>query len=132
VSRLGPVGGNRVGSVGTGGVAAETGFALVEALARGLLIEAQPRTGRKHQVRVHLAEAGLPVLGDELYGGNRLAPRLMLHAQSLGFRHPLTGVGLLIDCPYPDDFRRMLQTLRAAPAIRARWESGGPGRTRVR
>ncbi len=115
VSRLGPVGGRRMGEVRTGGVAAETSFGLLEVFAGGLLIEARPRTGRKHQIRVHLAEAGLPVLGDDLYGGGRTAPRPMLHARSLTFRHPLTGVSLFIDCSYPDDFRRVLRVLRGSP-----------------
>ncbi len=114
-SRLGPIGGKRMGEVRAGGVAAKTSFALLEVFARGLLIEARPRTGRKHQIRVHLAEAGLPVLGDELYGGGRTAPRPMLHARSLTLRHPLTGVSFLIDCPYPDDFRRVLRTLHDSP-----------------
>ena len=132
VSRLGPVGGERVGSVGTGGVAAETRFRLLQALARGLLIEAEPRTGRKHQIRVHLAEAGLAILGDEPYGGGGMAPRLMLHARSLALPHPLTGARLVIYCPTPEDFRQALRWLRAAPVIKARSGSGGPARIRAR
>ena len=61
-------------------------------LADALLVEARPLTGRKHQVRVHLAHAGMPILGDPVYGdaGGR-APRLMLHARRLALPHPLTG-----------------------------------------
>ena len=46
-----------------------------DVLARGLLVEAHPRTGRKHQVRIHLADAGMPILGDRRYGGDNAAPR---------------------------------------------------------
>ena len=115
VSRLGVRGrggGKRMASLGSGGALAETDFTLLEAFLRGVLVEAHPRTGRKHQVRVHLAEAGLPILGDELYGGGAGVPRPMLHARSLAFHHPRTGAEIVIRSPYPDDFRRALRALR--------------------
>jgi 23S rRNA (cytosine1962-C5)-methyltransferase len=54
------------------------------------LVEAEPRTGRTHQIRVHAAESGFPILGDALYGGT-VAERVHLHAAELRFKHPATG-----------------------------------------
>jgi tRNA pseudouridine32 synthase/23S rRNA pseudouridine746 synthase len=64
----------------------------------------QPLTGRTHQLRVHLAEIGHPILGDALYSPDSAAaeaPRLMLHAQGLAFVHPLHGVRLQLHAPAP-------------------------------
>ncbi len=63
-------------------------------------VELEPVTGRTHQLRVHLAAIGHPILGDALYVG-RAAARLMLHACSLGFIHPLSGEPLSIVCDPP-------------------------------
>ncbi len=92
---------------------AETEVVVREVLADALLVEARPRTGRRHQVRVHLAHAGMPILGDPLYGdaGGR-APRLMLHARRLALPHPLTGEPLVIESPLPEDFVSLLARLR--------------------
>jgi RluA family pseudouridine synthase len=96
---------------------AESHFSVLEALSGGLLVEAQPHTGRKHQVRVHLAEGGRPILGDARYGRETAKGhepvRLMLHAFRLELRHPSTGRPLLIESPWPGDFRRVLDRLRA-------------------
>jgi 23S rRNA pseudouridine1911/1915/1917 synthase len=105
--------------------AAVTDFTIVEALPRGLLVEARPRTGRKHQIRIHLAQAGMPILGDRRYGGDTAtAPRVMLHAVGLRLRHPITGAPLSVASPIPADFRALLERLRAprapAPASRRR------------
>ena len=70
--------------------------------ASHLLLE--PRTGRTHQLRVHLASVGHPILGDALYGDERVAsraPRLLLHAGVLQFRHPATGAAARFDSPTP-------------------------------
>ena len=85
-----------------------------EVLADALLVEARPLTGRKHQVRAHLAHAGMPILGDPVYGdaGGR-APRLMLHARRLALSHPLTGRPLTIESPLPADFETVLARLRS-------------------
>jgi 23S rRNA pseudouridine1911/1915/1917 synthase len=106
---------------------AETGFRLLEKLACGLLVEARPRTGRKHQIRVHLAESGAPILGDERYGRGEEGskpPRLMLHASRLELLHPQSARPLVIESPWPADFRNLLARLRAKPpggaAARAR------------
>ncbi len=70
-----------------GGERAETRFRVVKREPGRTLVEAEPVTGRTHQIRVHAAERGLPILGDTLYGGSPAA-RLCLHAESISFRHP--------------------------------------------
>jgi 23S rRNA pseudouridine1911/1915/1917 synthase len=69
--------------------------------------ELRLHTGRTHQIRVHAAMAGRPVLGDRRHGGDagRRWPRLALHARSLAFRHPATGEQLTVRSPIPDDLR---------------------------
>jgi RluA family pseudouridine synthase len=94
-----------------GGRAAVTDVRIVEKLPGGLLVEARPRTGRKHQVRIHLAGAGLAILGDHVYGRDG-ADRLMLHAARLELTHPLTGAALSIESPLPADFVAALERLR--------------------
>ncbi|MDR1321638.1 MAG: RluA family pseudouridine synthase [Gracilibacteraceae bacterium] len=74
-------------------------------------ISAELETGRTHQIRVHMNYIGHPVLGDPLYGGRAhpLAARgQMLHAETLGFRHPLTGAELEFQAPLPPDFAALL------------------------
>lgn len=63
-----------------------------------LFIECRPLTGRTHQIRVHLASRGMPILGDTLYGAKPFA-RIMLHAQSLTFPHPVTGKEMCVTAP---------------------------------
>jgi len=78
---------------GTGGEFAETHFKLIaqgSGTGKAALIEAEPQTGRTHQIRVHAAESGIPIVGDTLYGGSS-APRVCLHAAELRFKHPETG-----------------------------------------
>lgn len=67
------------------------------------LLELTPQTGRTHQLRVQLADAGSPIAGDRLYGG-AAAVRLMLHAAGLGLRHPLDGRALEFERPPPFEF----------------------------
>jgi len=66
-------------------------------------VELEPITGRSHQLRVHMAELGHPILGDDLYAGaaEGKAERLLLHAMDLAFVHPLTGEALSFHCPPP-------------------------------
>ncbi len=66
-------------------------------------IDCMPKTGRTHQIRVHLASLGLAILGDELYGGKSWH-RIMLHAFSLTFPHPVTNEMMTIEAPLPADF----------------------------
>jgi len=101
----------KYGAVRSEGELAETAFRIVERHPRGLWIEATPRTGRTHQIRVHLSELGLPILGDDLYGSADTAPRLMLHASELIFPHPITGVKTSVKSSLPEDFKRCLKGL---------------------
>ena len=65
-------------------------------------VELIPQTGRSHQLRVHMASLGYPILGDKFYAHDKAkaaAPRLMLHAQSLSFRHPKDGERVSFEAP---------------------------------
>jgi 23S rRNA-/tRNA-specific pseudouridylate synthase len=98
------------------GRASSTDVRVLRRLRAALLIEARPRTGRRHQIRAHLAAAGLPLLGDVRYGGaaqlGRLrVPRPMLHALRLELAHPVTSAPLVVECPYPRDFQQLLAAL---------------------
>ncbi|HET9129526.1 MAG TPA: RluA family pseudouridine synthase [Terriglobia bacterium] len=107
---------SRYGAVESDGEFAETAFKVIETYSAGLWIEAIPKTGRTHQIRVHLAEMGLPILGDGIYGSNSkigLAPRLMLHAARLSFPHPATGIETSVESPLPADFRKCLDRIRS-------------------
>lgn len=98
-----------------GGQPARTDFRRREVHPAGLLVEARPRTGRKHQVRAHLAASDAPVLGDRVYAPPavaRRAPRVMLHAWRLALAHPVTGAPLLLEDTPPGDFARLLERLR--------------------
>jgi 23S rRNA pseudouridine1911/1915/1917 synthase len=80
------------------------------------LVELTLDTGRQHQIRLHLAHLGHPVLGDRVYGTPQAAsaaPRQMLHAWTLTFPHPLTGARIAVEAPQPDDFARVRARLRA-------------------
>ncbi len=77
-----------------------------------------PKTGRTHQLRVHLTSLGHPILGDRTYGGNKVMtledieiPRVMLHARTLGFIHPTTGTGEEFTRPFPTDMEHVLHAL---------------------
>ena len=77
------------------------------------LVEAQPHTGRTHQVRVHLAAAGHPLLGDALYGGPAgIIERAALHARRLRIAHPVTLEELTFEAQYPEDFLRAMESLQ--------------------
>ncbi|MCM2323214.1 MAG: RluA family pseudouridine synthase [Oligoflexia bacterium] len=104
----------RFTAVRSGGDFAHTEFRVLGRLARGLHVEARPLTGRTHQIRVHLAGAGLPILGDDFYGAPRgSASRVMLHAASLTFVHPIHKKELSISSPLPEDFLQCLESLRS-------------------
>jgi len=91
------------------GDAAATRYLTLRASERAALVEARPETGRTHQIRVHLAHLGAPLLGDARYGGPRrvgevAVPRVMLHARRLAIAHPVTGAPLVLEAPEPEDF----------------------------
>ena len=96
---------------------AVTHVRAMEALRGATLVSCRLETGRQHQIRIHLAETGHPLVGEVVYvrdfAGPRIeAPRPMLHARELGFQHPATGRLVRWDEPPPDDFEACLSRLR--------------------
>lgn len=90
----------------------------VERLRGATLIRCRLETGRTHQIRIHLAESGHPLVGETVYirgfrGAPIPAPRLMLHAAELGFEHPTDGRPMLFTEPPPKDFEETLARLSA-------------------
>ncbi len=73
------------------------------------LLELEPFTGRTHQIRVHLAFLGYPILGDSKYGKNNSFSRLALHAKYLGFKQPRTGKFIEFTCSTPPEFEELLK-----------------------
>jgi len=114
------------------GKRSRTVFEVLEKFSGWTLLRCTPFTGRTHQIRVHLRHAGLPVVGDELYGGkplwlSRLKPnyrlkpgheerpliaRVALHAEQLTLPHPVTGEILTITAPWPKDLKVAVKYLR--------------------
>lgn len=75
------------------------------------LLRAHPLTGRTHQLRLHFAHIGTPILGDDLYGNGTFPPHMLrhaLHSHTLQFPHPRSGESLLITAPLPDDIATLL------------------------
>ena len=71
------------------------------------LVACELRSGRRHQIRVHLADAGWPILGDEVYGGPRHRDGLMLHAYGLAFEHPVTEERIVLHTDWPRRFAKL-------------------------
>lgn len=102
--------GERRVSVNAEGKASHTVFRLLARWQSASLLEAQLKTGRTHQIRVHLAHLGFPILGDEKYGDFALnkalkkgaLKRMALHAWRMAFRHPLSGTPLELTAPMPE------------------------------
>lgn len=109
----------RLARPGEPSLPALTRWSVKETLRGAALVEVQLETGRQHQIRLHLAHLGLPVLGDPVYGaeagGPVAAPRQMLHARLLAFEHPSSGDFVRAESPLPADFERVLQKLRRSP-----------------
>jgi 23S rRNA pseudouridine1911/1915/1917 synthase len=106
---------------------AVTRYRLLEYVGPCSLLSVHPETGRTHQIRVHLASLGHPVVGDTVYGGGRrlsgnLQPlvsglgRFFLHAHRLEFRHPRTGAALEFSAPLPEELAQLLDELRRSCA----------------
>jgi len=93
------------------GKPAKTSIEQLGNCAQGCLLRCTLHTGRTHQIRVHLASIGHPLVADELYGGAAAAgmQRQALHAWRLAFTHPVTGQALVFQAPLPDDVQRALQ-----------------------
>ncbi len=100
-------------AVVTGGRAARTHYRVMDSYEDHQLMELYLESGRTHQIRVHLAYLGHPLLGDRLYGsGSRLVQRHFLHAHHLGFAHPLTLEPVEFRCGLPQDLQQALQILK--------------------
>lgn len=98
------------------GKPATTHVKVLERLGNYTYVECQLETGRTHQIRVHMASVGHPLLGDDTYGRKKEEFKLQgqtLHAQVLGFRHPATGRYVEFEAPLPDYFEKLLATLRS-------------------
>ncbi|MDB5306675.1 MAG: rluD 2 [Gemmataceae bacterium] len=103
------------------GKEATTHIAVEERLPRYTILSCRLETGRTHQIRIHLSEAGHPVCGDKVYvkkptgevfEDKSNAPRLALHATELGFEHPATGEHLHWSMPLPGDLQKFVESLR--------------------
>ena len=95
------------------GKPAQTSFECLATNDQGCLVHCRLHTGRTHQIRVHMAAIGLPLLGDGLYGGSDSPEiqRQALHAFRLGFTHPFTGEDLQFETPLPADMQTALGTM---------------------
>ncbi len=94
---------------------AETRFVVIENYPNNALLEIKPVTGRTHQIRVHLAASGHPLVGDSRYGKKKSYvrwPRLFLHAGRLGFVHPESHEKMDFHSPLPGDLERVLKKLK--------------------
>jgi RluA family pseudouridine synthase len=114
------------------GKKSKTKFSVIEKFSQWTLLRCEPLTGRTHQIRIHLRHAGVPIVGDELYGGkplwlSRLKPnyrlkpgkeerpllsRVALHAEQLELQHPVTGQSVKITAPWPKDLTVAIKYLR--------------------
>lgn len=108
-------------AVTAGGKPARTHYRVVERLADCTLVECALETGRTHQIRVHMASIGHPLVGDPVYGGGASRvpagppfPRQALHARRLGLIHPATGKPMLWKSDLPEDMAALLAVARAS------------------
>jgi len=111
--------GERRVKVDPDGQAAHTVVSLVRRFGKVSLVSAELRTGRTHQIRVHLAGSGFPIVGDDKYGDEAVAAefarlgfaRMFLHAHTLNLLHPVTGAPLSLQAPLPPECERLLDKL---------------------
>ncbi len=117
-----PIDRKRMSSAARAGREAHTVWKVIRRYNGATLVEAEPRTGRTHQIRVHFSENGHPILGDKVYGLkkhqsahleaiSRTLGRQALHAQMLSFRHPRSGEGVQFNAPLPDDMKEAINLL---------------------
>ena len=110
--------------VQAGGMESHTVFTLLKKFDQFALLEAELKTGRTHQIRVHLASSGFPIAGDDKYGDFTLnkqllkatdkrgaLKRMFLHAHQITFTHPETGKPVTVKAPLPSDCERFLLSL---------------------
>jgi 23S rRNA pseudouridine955/2504/2580 synthase len=100
--------GERRVAVAEAGRSAVTKVKVLKRASRFSLLELRLLTGRTHQLRVHLAHVGHPIVGDDKYGGEG-GKRLLLHAAKLAFRHPSTGEPIRLESPPPAQMQALLQ-----------------------
>lgn len=117
-----------------GGKAAETGYRTVTTFGTiAAHVRCRLKTGRTHQIRVHMSSIGHPLIGDSTYGSNRRRSvrgvpsdlalalkafaRQALHATTLGFVHPVTGTAMTFECPPPEDFAELLEALEGLEEV---------------
>ncbi|MEO1615663.1 MAG: RluA family pseudouridine synthase [Planctomycetota bacterium] len=117
---------------------ADTFYEVLERLGRFTLVRVKPRTGRTHQIRVHLSHIGCPILCDRLYAGQAtvceswiqghganpelpsILERQALHARKLTIRHPQSGERMTFEAPLPSDLQRAIDVVRAAAEAKRR------------
>ena len=118
-----PVDRKRFSSKVREGRRAVTRWRVLRRFEHASLVEIELFTGRTHQIRVHFADAGFPLLGDKLYGGTRrdaktfdrpLIARQALHAARLSFAHPITAAAVACEAPVPEDFRAAVRALEGS------------------
>lgn len=110
-------GGERMVTVSQAGKPAETLFTRLKQFQDATLVHAAPKTGRTHQIRVHAAWLGHPIVGDDRYGESEVNKafkqrgykRLFLHAEQLRFQHPVSGQALHFVAPLPEDLQLLLE-----------------------
>jgi tRNA pseudouridine32 synthase/23S rRNA pseudouridine746 synthase len=108
-------GSGRMGVDELRGKPSSTEYEVVERLGKFTLVKANPRTGRKHQIRVHFYSIGHPIVGDRLYGekaAQSAFPRMMLHAQEITFKLP-SGEEKTVEAPLAESFSAVLNSLRS-------------------
>ena len=109
-------GGERIVVISKAGKAAETLFTRIKLFRNATLVEASPKTGRTHQIRVHAASLGHAIVGDDRYGideinklfKNKGYKRMFLHAETLKFKHPVTDEKMTISAPLPLQLMNLL------------------------
>jgi 23S rRNA pseudouridine1911/1915/1917 synthase len=102
-------------AVVAGGRDAVTAYRVIERFTGASLVEVRPKTGRTHQIRVHLAAIGHPIIGDRVYGKrSEIVGRQFLHAQRIAFDHPRTGERMTLEATLPADLEATLVKLRAS------------------
>lgn len=100
-----------------------TDWKTLERYGKATLVQAEPRTGRTHQIRVHFSESGYPLLADKVYGfkkpkddvikrATKIMGRQALHARALGFKHPATGEHMSFEAPLPEDMEKTMEYLK--------------------
>jgi len=109
-ARKGPGGGKRMPA---GAKEAVTHYRVIERLPGHTVVEVKLETGRRNQIRVQFADRGFPLLGDQVYGTESpLLDRQALHAELLGFKHPVTEEQVTVTAPMPADMEAALKALR--------------------